>query len=104
MGADENGGVKYLDPYLDLSDNYGKGYIEKFISLKSQSPSTKFLMSIGGYNAGSKVFSKIAGNSCTREAFAQNVLCMINKHNFDGFDFDWEARRQNIFIFISKIL
>ena len=81
-----------MDSYLDLSDNWGKGYIDKFIALKSQSPNTKFLMSIGGWNAGSGVYSKIAASASLRETFAQNVLNVLNKHGFDGFDFDWEVR------------
>ncbi|KAG5666071.1 putative Chitinase ChiA, partial [Polypedilum vanderplanki] len=70
LGASSNGDVKYLDSYLDLSDNFGRGYIDKFIALKSKSPSTKFLMSIGGWSAYSAVFSQIASSASTRNAFA----------------------------------
>lgn len=92
LGANQDGSVNYLDTYLDLPENYGKDYIGKFLALKSQSPSTKFMMSIGGWNAGSAAYSKIAASATLRETFAQNVLNMVNKHGFDGFDFDWEVR------------
>lgn len=91
LGANSDGTVKYLDSYLDLSENWGKGYIDKFIALKSKSPNTKFLMSIGGWNMGSAVFSQIAANPSARSNFAQNVANVLNKHGFDGFDFDWEV-------------
>ncbi|XP_070506293.1 chitinase-3-like protein 1 [Chironomus tepperi] len=94
MGAKEDGSVTYLDSFMDLSDNWGKGYIDKFIALRSQSPNTKFMMSIGGWNAGSAVYSKIAASASIRDTFAQNVLNMLNKHGFDGFDFDWEYPAQ----------
>lgn len=99
MGAKEDGSVTYLDSYLDLSENWGKGYIDKFIALKSQNPSVKLMMSIGGWNAESAVYSKIAATATGRETFAQNVLNMINKHGFDGFDFDWEypAQRNSVY-------
>lgn len=91
LGVESNGTVKYLDPNLDLTENWGRGFIEKFIALRSKSPSTKFLMSIGGWNMGSAVFSEIAANPTARSNFARNVNSICNKHGFDGFDLDWEV-------------
>lgn len=94
LKATADGRVDYYDPYLDLSDNYGKGYIDKFIALRSRSPSTKFLMSIGGWTIGSAVFSQIASSPGARSTFARSVMGILDKHNFDGFDFDWEYPNQ----------
>lgn len=49
-------------------------------------------MSIGGWNAGSAVFSQIAANSSARSDFAQNVANVVNEHGFDGFDLAWEVK------------
>lgn len=51
-------------------------------------------MSIGGWTAGSGVFSQIAANQNSRSNFARGVLDILNKHGFDGFDFDWEYPNQ----------
>lgn len=90
LGAREDGTVFYLDPYLDLEENNGRGYIRKFLNLKSRSPSTKFMFSIGGWNAGTATFSKIAASPSSREKFARSVLEVIKANGFDGFDLDWE--------------
>lgn len=84
LKTNADGTVTYSDPFLDLSENYGKGYIEKFIALKARSPSTKFMMSVGGWNAGSNVYSQIAANPSMRSVFARSVLDILNKHKFDG--------------------
>lgn len=65
-------------------------YINQFIALRQKSPSTKFLFSIGGWTAGSGVFSRIASSHVTRSNFARSVLEFSQRFGFDGFDFDWE--------------
>jgi chitinase len=50
------------------------------------------MFSIGGWSAGSEIFSQIAANASSRSKFAQGVLQMCNKHDFDGFDLDWEVK------------
>jgi chitinase len=52
------------------------------------------MFSIGGYTHESETFSKIAASPVIRARFAQNVLGMINRHNFDGMDLDWEYPAQ----------
>lgn len=41
-------------------------------------------MSVGGWTAGSGVYSQIAANQNARSNFAKSVLDILNKHGFDG--------------------
>lgn len=58
--------------------------------MRDRSPSTKFIFSVGGWTAGSEVFSRIASSAVTRSRFAQSVLNFTNHFGFDGMDLDWE--------------
>lgn len=62
FGLTRDATVRILDPYLDLSENYGRGNIEKFISLKKQNPKLKTMAAIGGWNEGSATFSAVTAN------------------------------------------
>jgi chitinase len=103
FGVTADGGVKYLDPFLDLTDNYGKGlirlivtqifmnfplfptgYIQKFINLKKINPNVKLMAAFGGWNAGSEVFSSMASNDYSRYNFAVNAASFLAKWGFDG--------------------
>lgn len=59
FGITQDATVRILDPYLDLSDNYGRGNIQKFNLLKQQNPKLKTLAAIGGWNEGSATFSAV---------------------------------------------
>lgn len=48
------------------------------------------MFSVGGWSAGSAVFSRIASSAATRANFAQSILQFAQRFGFDGFDFDWE--------------
>ena len=65
-------------------------YINQFIALRSRSPSTILMYSVGGWSAGSAVFSRIASSAATRAHFAQSILNFALRFGFDGFDLDWE--------------
>lgn len=86
MNAREDGTIIHFDDWLDV----GLDNINKFVALRQRSPTTKFLFSVGGWTAGSAVFSKIAASPVTRANFAQSVLDWSLRWGFDGFDFDWE--------------
>ena len=88
MGATADGSVKFLDDWLDNQKD--GGYLKNFIKLKKKNRNIKLMASIGGYNAGSNLFSGIAANPGTRTNFANNVAKFCNDHGFDGFDLDWE--------------
>lgn len=103
--------------YVNQEENYGKGNIKKFNELKEMNHKLKTMAAIGGWNQGSKNFSKvinkshfvylfatlcetncncfaihlqIANNAQLREKFAQNAANFALLHNFDGIDIDWE--------------
>lgn len=47
------------------------------------------MIAIGGWNEGSKRFSKLVANIDLRSNFIKSVLKFLREHNFDGIDFDW---------------
>ncbi|KAG5673037.1 hypothetical protein PVAND_003115 [Polypedilum vanderplanki] len=95
FGVHDNGTYKSLDPYLDYSENDGQGYVSKFIKLKEKNPSVKLMISIGGWSMGGEMFSNIVSNSTLRKNFILSVLDLLQKFNFDGFDFDWEYPKED---------
>lgn len=74
-----------MDPWFDI-DLEG---ISNFIALRNRNPSARFLFSIGGWNAGSANFSRIANSPALRTTFVNSVMEVVNRHGFDGFDLDW---------------
>lgn len=47
------------------------------------------MIAIGGWNEGSKRFSKLVADPEQRFVFIKSVLKFLREHNFDGIDFDW---------------
>jgi chitinase len=47
------------------------------------------MASIGGWNMGGSLFTKIAANAGMRSNFASSVLSLLQTFGFDGFDLDW---------------
>lgn len=86
--------VRVLDAWQDLPDNWGKDGFGRFNALRKQSPSTKTLVAIGGWNEGSTKYSAMAKNPSSRARFVKNVVDFVKKHDFDGFDVDWEYPAQ----------
>jgi chitinase len=48
------------------------------------------MLAIGGWNEGGKPYSAMAKSSESRTKFIKSVVAFLEKHNFDGFDLDWE--------------
>lgn len=94
VGITEDGQVKVLDAWQDLPDNYGKDAFGRFNKLREQSPETKTLVAIGGWNEGSARYSAVVANPTTRARFVKNVVEFVKKYGFDGFDVDWEYPNQ----------
>lgn len=94
VGISDLGEVRVLDSWNDLPDNYGKDAFGRFNKLREQSPETKTLIAIGGWNEGSVKYSDVVADPVKRSAFTQNVIKFLQKYGFDGFDLDWEYPNQ----------
>ncbi|CAG9764757.1 unnamed protein product [Ceutorhynchus assimilis] len=82
--------IKSLDPWQDLTENYGKGGYQRITTLKLRYPHLKVSLAIGGWNEGSTNYSKLVSDASRRTKFVTNAVEFIRKYNFDGLDLDWE--------------
>ncbi|XP_029677573.1 chitinase-3-like protein 1 [Formica exsecta] len=94
VGITSDGDIKVLDSWQDLTENWGKGGFHNFNKLREQSPGTKTLIAIGGWNEGSARYSEVVGDPIRRSRFVKNAVEFVKKYNFDGFDLDWEYPNQ----------
>ncbi|KAH3863080.1 chitotriosidase-1-like isoform X2 [Dreissena polymorpha] len=62
----------------------------QFNNLKKVNPNLKTLLAIGGWNAGSTVFSNLVADSALRKQFAVHATSFLRQWGFDGLDLDWE--------------
>ena len=60
------------------------------VAMKRQNRDLTVILGMGGWGAGSKVFSDMARDEEKRETFAKSAAEFIKKHKFDGFDLSWE--------------
>ncbi|GJQ76426.1 hypothetical protein Trydic_g2141 [Trypoxylus dichotomus] len=102
--------IRSLDPWQDLSDEYGRDGYNRLVRLKQQYPHLKVSIAIGGWNEGSANYSRLAADAGRRGRFIESVLNFLRymeislhkiinrKHKFDGLDLDWEfpAKRGGI--------
>ena len=95
-----------IDPFMCTHINYAfanltNGVLSQFewnddvnyakvMALKTINPSLKVLLSVGGWNLGSGVFSNMAIDANTRASFVSTSVSFLRKWNFDGLDIDWE--------------
>ncbi|XP_059613267.1 probable chitinase 2 [Phlebotomus argentipes] len=87
-------GIKALDPWQDLKDNYGKGGFERLTGMKKINPHLKVTLAIGGWNEGSVKYSQMSANPARRAKFVKNAVEFVKRFNFDGLDLDWEYPTQ----------
>ncbi|OMO90940.1 hypothetical protein COLO4_18755 [Corchorus olitorius] len=59
-------------------------------TLHQQNPPVKTLFAIGGADAGSSVFSRMASDANSRGVFIKSAIEVARKYGFDGMDLDWE--------------
>ncbi|KAL6255476.1 hypothetical protein P5V15_013812 [Pogonomyrmex californicus] len=94
IGINTEGDVRVLDAWQDLPDNWGKDGFNRFNKLREQSPETKTLIAIGGWNEGSAKYSSVVSKPAIRAKFVKNVIDFMKRYKFDGFDVDWEYPNQ----------
>ncbi|XP_050296975.1 probable chitinase 2 [Anthonomus grandis grandis] len=82
--------IKALDPWQDLTEDYGKGGYQRITNLKLRYPHLKVTLAIGGWNEGSANYSKLAADQNRRSRFVASAVDFIKKYKFDGLDLDWE--------------
>ncbi|BFZ11136.1 hypothetical protein BsWGS_14175 [Bradybaena similaris] len=78
-----------LTPF-NRNDQGPRGLYARTLALKEQNPSLKVLLAVGGWQIGSKPFIPMIRDETNRKAWIQNVVTFLRKHQFDGFDVDWE--------------
>ena len=57
--------------------------------LKKESPDTKMIFSIGGFNHPDEPFSILVSNKTLRQAFIKNSIQFLRNSSFDGLDLFW---------------
>jgi len=92
-----NGQVVLGDPWADVDKAFGneppsvpfKGNFRQLLILKSQHPTIKTLISVGGWTW-SNHFSDVFADATKRQTFCTSLLNFVNTYGFDGADLDWE--------------
>jgi len=64
--------------------------LRRTIALKEKNPNLRVLFSVGGWSAGSWIFSDMAQTRERRSVFIQSALHFVNYFGFDGIDLQWE--------------
>ncbi|CAF4358609.1 unnamed protein product, partial [Adineta steineri] len=59
-------------------------------ALKKRNPKLKTLLGVGGWNMKSYAFSVMVHSTERRRKFIFDTINFLHKHNFDGFEVDWE--------------
>lgn len=74
-----------------LGPQSGDGSYEDFFRLKQLSPSSKLMLSVGGWGEGGQKYSDMAASQAGRRQFIDSVIETMEQYKeFDGFDLDWE--------------
>lgn len=86
---DENG-TSLAFEWNDEDTDGSEGMYSRVVKLKQSDPGLKVLLSYGGYNFGSDIFTKVAQSADKRKNFIDSAISFLRKNKFDGFDLDWE--------------
>ncbi|EEQ29481.1 symbiotic chitinase [Microsporum canis CBS 113480] len=78
------------DHTLGTMGYYDEEFYRAFTNLKTKKPSLKCFLSVGGWDAGGRVFSVMANSADSRKVFIESVVKTLEEFGFDGLDVDWE--------------
>ncbi|XP_076345267.1 uncharacterized protein LOC143244460 isoform X2 [Tachypleus tridentatus] len=78
--------LKPSDWYNDIE----QGNYRKFVGMKKYNRDLKTMIAIGGWNEGSKRFSKLVADSSLRGKFIQSTIRFLRQNRFNGLELDWE--------------
>lgn len=85
FSPDENGKIISCDPFADKLLLKAEPNVVQLAHAKG----VKVMVSLGGWSL-SKNFSGIAADPVKRKYFAEQCVELLNYHDFDGIDIDWE--------------
>ncbi|CAI9729326.1 acidic mammalian chitinase isoform X1 [Octopus vulgaris] len=82
----------YLKPFEwnDDSTPWMVGMYAKVVAMKQKNPKLVVLLSVGGWNMGSALFTQMASTPENRKQFYTNATDFLRTRGFDGLDMDWE--------------
>jgi chitinase len=88
--------IQLYDPWSDVQSNFNGGCVESAAGnfnalkqLRNKYPHLKILLSYGGWTL-SKYFSQCSLDTTTRNSVAKQMANLVDEHDFDGVDIDWE--------------
>lgn len=71
-----------------LPDANAASNLTALVALRRDNPKLKLVLSIGGWGAGH--FSEAAATGSARQRFADSAVALVQRHDLDGLDIDWE--------------
>lgn len=80
--------IKPNNPAVDIDQEFYR----KFTGLKSQNPSLKTMLAVGGWvdsNINDK-YSQLVASRENIDVFVGSVVSLLKEYGFDGLDMDWE--------------
>lgn len=78
---DEQGHIVLRSPHAAAS-------LARLVALRERNPRLRVVLSVGGWGAGH--FSEAALTEAARRRFADDAATLVEKHDLDGVDIDWE--------------
>lgn len=68
--------------------------LSQLVALKAHNPALQVMAAIGGWSAGSAVFSGIVGDPLARARFVRSLAAFCTRHRLDGVDIVWQYPTQ----------
>ncbi|XP_012940863.1 chitotriosidase-1 [Aplysia californica] len=69
---------------------WSDGMYTRVNNLKQKNPALKTMLSVGGWNMGTRNWTLMVQDESSRQKFIQNAIPFLRQRNFDGLDLDWE--------------